>query len=490
MLVFLSAYYATLYVLYVEYYFFCTLSWNICIFSSCCNCMLDLKGNDKMLFILKNAFLLLSFFLACSHLGIAILLPHHGNIISLQDWKTVDIDYYHDVRADGINIDTAKKYSHCTGSARNVNILRFKGYARLLRPSGMIKRWLKEQNVHGYFLFTVKEFNVEAVHGHVISVSNNDRRVLYRNHYTNMVTGLFLKYTGKIKKYHFITVKKNEISEIKATPNHRFYVINQRAFIPISKITTKDTLVNNKGESIKLLCSQGQIKHCGINYHHEQPVPVYNLEILNAHDYFAGKNHILVHNGYLEEQIKRLKQIPNGAAGNHDQATKELQKVKYAIDQGDGTSTRANKIECYASSWPPEGGPSMLEVNVIFYDDHWVIDKIQRNKSLSFYANDLIRHMYLKIQAYTSLDISRPESISIGPIRNAEIIKTMADSGSLSNLEQMQVFYTTPVGKMMDRILKDFNFQVIRCNNLSSASAHHLKSGGRPPEFSFTIKPA
>ena len=462
--------------------------------------VLNPEGNNKMLFVINKALLLLFlFFSVYSHACIPTLSSRHSHIVSLRGWKTVDIDYYHDIKVDNININAAKKYSHCTRSSHNANTLRCEGHARLMRPADIIEQWLKEQNMHGYFLFTVKEFNMKAVHGHIISVSNNKHHIFYRHHYNvnanaNIVTGLFVRYTNQIKKYRFITVKKNKISEIKATPNHPFYVVNKRAFIPISKINpTKDIMVNNKGESIRLLCLHGHVKHCGINYHHELLVPVYNLEIFNAHNYFVGKNRILVHNGYLDKQIERLKQIPNGAEGNHDRATKELQDVKCVISAEVKSGTRTNKIECNSTYKLPTGGYPLAKVNIVFFDNYWKITNVYRKKRLSFYANDLFRLTYLKALEYAQFDITQPERIEISSIINNETIEIMAasNSGELSALEQMPIFYTTPLGKMMKRVLSDLNFQVIACNDLAGASSYFLKTPRAvQPKFSFTIKPA
>ena len=459
--------------------------------------VLNPEGNNKMLFVINKALLLLFlFFSVYSHACISALSACHSHIVSVQGWKAVDIDYYHDIKVDNGNINAAKKYSHCTRASHNANTLRCEGHARLMRPADIIEQWLKEQNMHGYFLFTVKEFNMKAAHGHIISVSNNKHHMFYRHHYNvnanaNIVTGLFVRYTNQIKKYRFITVKKNKISEIKATPNHPFYVVNKRAFISISKISpTKDIMVNNKGESIRLLCLHGRIKHCGMNYRHEPLVPVYNLEIFNAHNYFVGKNRILVHNNYLEEQIERLKKIPNGAEGKHEQATKELQGVEYGINADDESDGWVNGIEYHAIYRHPIGRYTIARAHVLFSEHDWIIRNIYREENVSFYANDLFRHMYLKALECTHFDIIQPKSICISSIINTATIETMAATSSeLSNLKQMPIFYTTPLGKMLERILRDFNFQVVECSNLAKISSDYLKFGGVKPKFSFTIKP-
>ena len=447
-----------------------------------------------MLFVINKASILLFlFFSVYSHACIPTLSSRHSHIVSLQGWKTVDIDYYHDIKVDNININAAKKYSHCTRESHNANTLRCEGHARLMRPADIIEQWLKEQNMHGYFLFTVKEFNMKAVHGHITSVSNNKRHVFYRHHCNaNIVTGLFVRYTSQIKKYQFMTVKKNNVSEIKATPNHPFYVVNKRAFIPISKINpTKDIMVNNKGESIRLLCLHGTIKHCGMNYHHEPLVPVYNLEIFNAHNYFVGKNRILVHNGYLEEQIERLKKIPNGAEVNHEQATKELQDASCAVMiykayQGSDTP---DKISCQFRYRPPIENPMTTEAHILFDEDNWVIRDISKGIDVHFYANDIIRYVYLKARESQYLDISQPKFIKTGVITNRKTIEIMAASKSLVDLEQMPVFYTTPVGKVLKRVLQDFNLKVVKCSNMANDSYSFL-SGGHKIAFKFEIEPA
>ena len=116
-----------------------------------------------------------------------------------------------------------------------------------------------------------------------------------------MVTGKFTRYTTNIKTYLVKSTKTNSLSSINATPYHAFYIVNKRAFIPISKITPMDTLINSQGENLRLVCLNGQIGNCGTRYGHRQLMPVYNLEVNRSHHYFAGVNHILVHNGCFDD---------------------------------------------------------------------------------------------------------------------------------------------------------------------------------------------
>ena len=183
---------------------------------------------------------------------------------------------------------------------------------------------MQQQNRKGYFLFTVTEFGIKAVKAHIATVKDFSGRISIHNNYsvhnnhlahnnhlvqnnyrgTDLVTGTFTRYTTNIKTYLFKSAKAHSLSSINATPEHAFYTVNRRAFIPISKITPMDTLINSQGEKLRLVCSNGRVRNCGTPYGHRQLMPVYNLEVNRSHHYFAGKNHILVHNGCFDDYLR------------------------------------------------------------------------------------------------------------------------------------------------------------------------------------------
>ena len=234
------------------------------------------------------------------HTCTASTLLHHNNILSLRDWKVIDISYYHDVKVS--NIKAVTKYSDCIILLNHADMLRCKEHAKLLRSADTISKWLQQQNRQGYFLFTIKEFGIKAVKAHIVAVKSFSNRMSVHNNSreTDWVTGWVMRYATGVKTYVFQSEKTNIISKISATPEHKFYIVSKRAFLPVSKVTPEDTLVNSQGEKVRPLCPE----KCGAEYNHEQLTPVYNLEINHSHHYFAGGNNILVHNGCFDDHLR------------------------------------------------------------------------------------------------------------------------------------------------------------------------------------------
>ena len=458
---------------------------------------LNAQGNKISLMIKNTLPLLTLFFTVYSSTCLSVLLPHNNNhnnnIISLHEWKTINVVYYHDIKVNNIDININKKYSSCISLSHHTNILRCREYAKLMRPENTVRTWLEQQKRRGYFVFKIKEFNIKNIHGHIISVNSIKRFIPYKhNSHKNLVTGLFIRYNNRVRTYKFKSTKTNKVSKINATPNHTFYVINKRAFIPVSKITSKDILINDKGEKIKLLCLKDQFKNCGIKYGREQLMPVYNLEIYNSHSYFVGKNRILVHNGCLDKIVEKLKKILDGAGENHEQAIKELQNIQYTVlEARKNYSWTTSYIGCQASYRLPAGGAPVSEVYMEFYEKEWHIGYFYLDKDQAFSMNDMIRHAYFKTLEHADFDISHPKKISVRSIGNPDTLNIMAElSSNLPWLEQLPIFYGTPVGKTMERFFSDFNFRVVAIDNMHALSSRYLLNGkfGVAPTFTFSIK--
>ena len=207
--------------------------------------------------------------------------------------KAVDVIFYHDFSSD--QVELADNDSDCFKLPDNPGIIRCKEYAHLLRSVTVTEKWQEQQRRQGYFLFTDTEAGIREVHAHLIRVHDSAAKAVHATHQAGRVTGRIIRYSPDVKTYTFYDLNTHIKSKINATPEHRFYVVNKRAFIPLSKITSEDQLINESGKSVQLLYA---VKNGGNSSQHL--LPVYNLEVADHHLYFAGVDHILVHNGCFE----------------------------------------------------------------------------------------------------------------------------------------------------------------------------------------------
>ncbi len=188
------------------------------------------------------------------------------------------------------------KVIHLTYSDK-INGEDFPASIELIRPYF----WLKEhgdKKVGDFIRISMPELGVENVKAMISSIhSLNKTLVGYKKEDgKSMVTGKFVRYTDDVRVYRFIN--DDGTSEvINATPNHPFYVLNKKAFVPIGDISAQDTLISQTGKKVKLFCQNEKVSKCGTPYNSTRPVKVYNLEVENTNVYYVGKQtNILVHN--------------------------------------------------------------------------------------------------------------------------------------------------------------------------------------------------
>ena len=112
---------------------------------------------------------------------------------------------------------------------------------------------------------------------------------------SNRVTGIYIHDTDNVRTWKFIDRKKH-LTIIHATPNHPFYVQNLKKFLPLQKITSAMTLIDDRQHTIHLFCPAQKSRRCGLPYHPGRVNTVYNIEVDQQHQYFVSGEHILVHN--------------------------------------------------------------------------------------------------------------------------------------------------------------------------------------------------
>ncbi len=220
--------------------------------------------------------------------------------ITPQTWEEVDFVYYHDFPCKVTCIDKIIPGCRKANSDRGKVVLRCTEHMNLLRPKTMVRQWLQEQKKQGQVSVTIKEFGVNNVHGYITGIKpttvNTTHLDINKSHQSPAIS-FFGRHVLKVRTYQFKDVNTEQIISISATPEHRFYVKNYNAFVPIQDLSPKDNLISATGHQIHLLCKGNRNSHCGVSYGVKGvPVEVYNLEIYQRHRYFVGKGQILVHN--------------------------------------------------------------------------------------------------------------------------------------------------------------------------------------------------
>ena len=200
-----------------------------------------------------------------------------------------------------------------TETKKTVPVLRCTEHIKLLRPDKTVNHWMQIQHEKHFFPLTLSTFNFVNIHAKITAIRpvkpDNDQ-VFLHNKQTKKVTGQFERHTVNVKKYTFRNIKTGKTIIVNATPEHPVYVKNRAAFVPMDLLRTKDYLLNNVGQEIRLICYGNGMQHCGESLHNNIPLPVYNLEIDHHHTYFVSDIRLLVHN--ICELAKKLyEKIPN-----------------------------------------------------------------------------------------------------------------------------------------------------------------------------------
>ena len=189
------------------------------------------------------------------------------------------------------------RFKHAHGKAGRP-VLRCQANIRLLRLPPVIDQWEALQKRNGYFFLDIKELNIMHVRARITERTSDYRNsgIKLSGVSSAMVTGIFSRYVLDTREYIFQNMETGIRSTVIATPNHRFYVKNKRAFVPIGRISFEDNLVNISNQRVRLLSSKLSSGFPGKSVNFNVPVKVYNMEIDKKHTYFAGAEHIMVHN--------------------------------------------------------------------------------------------------------------------------------------------------------------------------------------------------
>ena len=222
----------------------------------------------------------------------------------------------------------------------------------------------------------------------------------------------------------------------------RHYIMN---FNTVKKNLLRRPLHTEKDESVNIQSTANQQKHTLIP-HTESPSEQ-KAAIDRKADYARSANSLV-----LEE---RLRAIPSGAAGNQEQAEMELKETIYIIRLKD-----EEKICCHAFYPTKTIGHHLSEVIIVFTKDTWHVRVIKMDENQNFYMNDLIRQLYIKALEEKFFDISNPARIIVGPIHNRSTLEQLAINSKTNgnDFQKIETLYSSPQGKLLKRVLSDFNF--------------------------------
>ena len=189
------------------------------------------------------------------------------------------------------------RFSHKDGKIGQP-VLRCQASIRLLRLAPVINRWEALQKRNGYFFLNIKELSIIHVRARITERTSDYRNsgIKLSGASSAMVTGIFSRYVLNVREYIFQNVETGIRSTVIATPAHRFYVKNKKAFIPIGRVSFQDNLLNSSNQILRLLCPKLYSGLCEKSVNFNLPVKVYNMEIDKKHTYFVGAEHIMVHN--------------------------------------------------------------------------------------------------------------------------------------------------------------------------------------------------
>ncbi|WP_203249644.1 MULTISPECIES: Hint domain-containing protein [Cysteiniphilum] len=352
------------------------------------------------------------------------------------------------------------------------DIIKGKSYPaeiKLLRPI----EWLEENGmdkVRNEVNLSIPEFgvvNVKAIVTAIKPTTLDTSKIDWSKMDSRPVIGKFKRYASVVKTYTFKDIATDEINTINATPNHPFYVKNKDKFVPIDDVTSTDQLVNDRGQTVKLICDKGKSSQCGKSYNtNGKPVAVYNLEVYQRHVYFVGDYRLLVHN-ICEMKLKSISQgLPIDSKTELGQFNHEI------VHQGGGF---VGVISKHAD------GVSQFEN--FFSPDEWVMIYNNRSPSLKFHANDIIREQYL---------LASKEGGFVGIVPNVIVRDGIQNQITLSKLSRLEsntgeflktFLEETPNGKNTSYMLRDFDLIPLRAEWSGSNINVYVKPIWRPWEW-------
>ena len=113
------------------------------------------------------------------------------------------------------------------------------------------------------------------------------------------ITGTFKRHVNNVESYTFKDLSTGKKEILHVTPNHLFYAKNRKGFIAVNQLGPTDEMITLSGHRVRLVCPGNKKNNCGSPREKFNISTVYNMEVHQQHEYFAGANKIYVHNIYI-----------------------------------------------------------------------------------------------------------------------------------------------------------------------------------------------
>ena len=258
----------------------------------------------KVLFSLIMLFSLLTFQVTAQHKSTHNFIDQAGTQSGNTDaWQKLHIVYYRYFSQSKSSLhgdhDGCVRSLQIIKGRKNIAALKCTEHLFLLVSEKTAGEWLSIQKHLGYFYLSAISFGIHGAHAHILNTGplNNPRNCLhFRSGKSGMVTGIFERHVLDAREYLIKNSQTHTITPLIVTPDHLFYVVNRHRFLPVNNISAGDVLITRDGHHAGLVCQDRRKNHCGTPWHIGQIKRVYNMAIQGKHQYFAGRDGLLVHN--------------------------------------------------------------------------------------------------------------------------------------------------------------------------------------------------
>ena len=178
--------------------------------------------------------------------------------------------------------------------AINNRVLTCPAWVKVIINKNQLLSWQQEQKKNGFINLYLPKIGFMHEKAKITKI----KKVIHKmptNKNQYLVTTVYMRY-ARVLKYKIKDIDTAEISEITATPEHKFYETTYKKFMPISKLGSANTITNASHHNLKIICTNNRQNNCGTAPLNSLQ-KVYNMEVEKAHNYFVGKIKVLVHNG-------------------------------------------------------------------------------------------------------------------------------------------------------------------------------------------------
>ena len=183
----------------------------------------------------------------------------------------------------------------------NRHVLICPAWVKIIINKKQLLRWQQQQNKNNYINLYLPKIGILHEKAKITKI----KKVIQQaptNKNQQLVTAVYMRY-AHVLKYKIKDIDTGKISEITATPEHKFYETTYKKFMAISKLGSANTITNASNHHLKIICTNNRQNNCGTAELNSLQ-KIYNIEVKKTHNYFAGNMKILVHNGCYDHYYK------------------------------------------------------------------------------------------------------------------------------------------------------------------------------------------